>query len=85
MREPKNFQERDAEIYVKCTFTADKMYILNKTFGKLFTKGYLDMSFRAYIIGKLDKGKLQIWLYNTAFSQNRMQGSQVRVKLINPL
>jgi hypothetical protein len=43
------------------------------------------MSFRAYIIGKLDKGKLQIRLQNTAFSQNWMQGCQIRLKLIHTL
>lgn len=57
------------------------------TYGQwnIFIETYLDMSFRADIIGKLDKGKLQIWFCDTAFSQNRMQGSQICVKLINPL
>lgn len=46
---------------------------------------YLNMSFRAYIIGILNKSNLQVWLDDTTFSQYRMQSCQILIKLINAL
>lgn len=52
---------------------------------EICTNAYLNMSFRAYIICKLDKSKLKVWLQNSALGQNRMQGTQLSLKFIYPL
>lgn len=43
------------------------------------------MSFRAYIIGKLNDRELQTGFLNPTFSQNWMQGTQILFKLLNSL